>query len=333
MVVNAKIWARKGAADLRDGLLRRLGAILLALALLSGCAGGQTASGEGQAASGGAQSTLSGAQTPSGGGYVIPAFLSETFHEDEAVDGAMIQADLSQLASGVVAVRAEDAARLKFQVICGNETYNYDLPGDGTAVFYPLSLGSGSYTFRLMEQVEGTKYACAWSETSEVVLEDEFQPFLHASQIVPYTEDAACVQKARELASGCGSDSDVAAAVYDFLVDAIAYDTEKAASVGPGYLPDPDETLASGKGICFDYASLAAAMLRSVGIPCKVITGYVDADTYHAWNSFYLENQGWITADIKVSAHHWQRVDITFAAGGMPPETGGALEYTTRYVY
>lgn len=272
MVANAKIWVRKGAADLRDGLLRRLGAILLALALLSGCAGGQTASGEGQAASGGAQSTLSGAQTPSGGGYVIPAFLSETFHEDEAVDGGMIQADLSQLASGVVAVRAEDAARLKFQVICGNETYNYDLPGDGTAVFYPLSLG-------------------------------------------------------------CGSDSDVAAAVYDFLVDAIAYDTEKAASVGPGYLPDPDETLASGKGICFDYASLAAAMLRSVGIPCKVITGYVDADTYHAWNSFYLENQGWITADIKVSAHHWQRVDITFAAGGMPPETGGALEYTTRYVY
>ena len=87
-------------------------------------------------------------------------------------------------------------------------------------------------------------------------------------------------------------------------------------------------------GICFDYASLAAAMLRSLGIPCKLITGYVGESTYHAWNSFYLENEGWITAEIRVSANHWQRVDITFAAGGMPAgQITGSTEYTTRDTY
>ena len=90
----------------------------------------------------------------------------------------------------------------------------------------------------------------------------------------------------KELAASCTTDADIAAAVYDYMVKNIQYDTKKAASVQNGYLPSPDETLKTGKGICFDYASLAAAMLRSEGIPCKLITGYVGEETYHAWNSF-----------------------------------------------
>lgn len=118
------------------------------------------------------------------------------------------------------------------------------------------------------------------------------------------------------------------------MVKNIQYDTEKAATVQNGYLPSPDETLRTGKGICFDYASLAAAMLRSEGIPCKLITGYVGEETYHAWNSFYLESEGWITVEIRAKADEWQRVDITFAAGGMPAgEIQNDSEYTTRFTY
>ena len=40
--------------------------------------------------------------------------------------------------------------------------------------------------------------------------------------------------------------------VYDYVVSSIAYDYEKAESVTSGYLPDVDETLATGKGICFE---------------------------------------------------------------------------------
>ena len=138
----------------------------------------------------------------------------------------------------------------------------------------------------------------------------------------------------KELDASCTTDADIAAAVYDYMVKNIQYDTEKAATEQNGYLPSPDETLKTGKGICFDYASLAAAMLRSEGIPCKLITGYVGEETYHAWNSFYVESEGWITVEIRAKADEWQRVDITFAAGGMPAgEIQNDSEYTTRFTY
>ena len=187
----------------------------------------------------------------------------------------------------------------------------------------------------LMEKVEENKYTCSWSQKCAVSLLDEFQPFLRPSQLVDYSENSACVQEARELAADCSEDSEVAAAVYDLLVNNIRYDKQKAETVQSGYLPDPDETLSSKKGICFDYAALAAAMLRSMGIPCKLITGYVGENTYHAWNSFYLKNSGWITVEFKVNANEWQRVDITFAAGGGLPDAGSksGIQYTTRYTY
>lgn len=299
---------------MKHGRAYRLAALLLSALWLCGCTASGTASG--------------------GGGYQIPPFRGDTFSEADAEDGGGIRVDLSQLEQGIVGVQVTSDARLKFQVVHGEEKYNYDLPGDGMTVFFPLNMGDGEYTFRLMEQVEDTRYSCSWSETRTVTLQDAFQPFLRPSQIVPYTEQSACVQKARELAADCDTDSELAAAVYRFLVENIRYDEEKAQTVTSGYLPDPDATLADGMGICFDYASLAAAMLRSMGVPCKVITGYVGETTYHAWNSFYLQSEGWVTAEIRVSVDQWQQVDITFAAGGVPDGQAAVDDsYTTRYVY
>lgn len=53
------------------------------------------------------------------------------------------------------------------------------------------------------------------------------------------------------------------------MVDNVSYDNDKTYNLkqATGYVPNPDKTLTSKKGICFDYASLGAAMLRSVGIP------------------------------------------------------------------
>lgn len=272
------------------------------------------------------------------GSFVVPEFRGAAFDEAAAErlsDG--VEADFSGLTEGYVAVRAQSDKRLKFQVILGDVTYNYDLPADGTPTVFPLSLGSGGYTFRVMENVSDSKYLCAAAESRDVELTDEFQPFLRPSQMASYTESSRCVQKAAELAYPWDTDTEVAAAIYDYLAGAIRYDTQKAETVSSGYLPDPDETLASGKGICFDYASLAAAMLRSVGIPCKLIVGYVQnggKEVYHAWNSFYLNNQGWVTVKIQAKTNTWQRVDITFAAAGVDAKSlmDDAL-YTTRFIY
>ena len=100
-----------------------------------------------------------------------------------------------------------------------------------------------------------------------------------------------------------------------------------------GYVPNPDDTLATGTGVCFDYASLGAAMLRSVGLPTKIITGYVTpGDLYHAWIMVYIDGS-WHTGEFSVDSNSWSRVDLTFAASGSTEFTGDGTSYTDRYVY
>ena len=85
----------------------------------------------------------------------------------------------------------------------------------------------------------------------------------------------------------------VVTSIYNYVVDNLTYDYEKAATVQSGYLPNVDLTLATQKGICFDYASLMTAMLRAQDIPTKLVIGYT-GQLYHAWISVYLPEQGWI---------------------------------------
>ena len=93
--------------------------------------------------------------------------------------------------------------------------------------------------------------------------------------------------------------------------------------------------MTSGKGICFDYASLTASMLRSQGIPTKVIFGYVSPDDlYHAWNMFYTEESGWVTVEFAVDPNDWNRLDLTFSAGGTDEKfIGDGSNYTDVYWY
>lgn len=63
------------------------------------------------------------------------------------------------------------------------------------------------------------------------------------------------------------------------------------------------------KGVCQDFAHVQIAMLRSLGIPARYVSGYVrtgnvpdrpdmiGADASHAWLAVYCSKAGWINAD------------------------------------
>ena len=269
------------------------------------------------------------------GGYVSPPFRDARFHPESAVGNESVQIDLSMLGEGYVALTAWSPNRLKFQVLLGEYSYTYDLSNDGTANIFPLNLGDGWYTFRVMENVVESKYAILYLTEADVALQDPFQPFLHPSVYSNYSENSACVQKARELAAGADSTVGFITSVYDFICGTVTYDVDKAQSVQSGYLPFPDETMVSGKGICFDYASLAAAMLRSQGVPTMLIFGYVSPDDiYHAWNMFYTAETGWVTVDYQVSGGNWNRLDLTFSANGADGNfIGDGSNYTDMFYY
>lgn len=269
------------------------------------------------------------------GPYVAPPFAGSAYHADLAEGTADARIDLSAVAEGYVAVSAVAVNRLKFQVVKDDIVYNYDIASDGTPSVFPLQSGNGLYRFRVMENVVDSKYAENYSATCEVALLDEFQPFLRPNDYVPYTSDSLCVKKAQELVTTAGDELGFVNAVFQFVCSNVTYDREKAMAVTSGYMPKPDETMQTGKGICFDYAALAGAMLRSQGVPTKEIFGYVAPDgVYHAWNMFYTELTGWVTVSYEVRADSWNRLDLTFSANGADNSfIGNGSNYSDLYFY
>jgi len=216
--------------------------------------------------------------------------------------------------------------------------YTYSLiPGRDFEAF-PLSGGDGSYEIGVYKQVEGTRYAMVLSLTIDVELINEFAPFLRPNQFVNFNRSSDAVRKAAELTYGLDQDDvmEKVKAIYQFVITNIEYDIELAETVRTGYIPNIDEVLRRGKGICFDYAALMAAMLRSQGIPTKLVIGYT-GDLYHAWISVYSAEEGWIDGIIFFDGNDWQLVDPTVAANiastSLADFIGDGTHYTAKFFH
>lgn len=251
----------------------------------------------------------------------------------QAANGATV--DASHAAQGVVFATAGGDMRHKLQVLCGDGSYNYDIPADGSPVACPVNMGDGSYTFRVMRNVEGSSYVEVLAVPLDVALADERAPYLAPNVFCDYAPESAVVARAKEICGECENEGDVVRAVYTWVCENVTYDDAKAAELasGSGYVPDPDATLAQGSGICLDYSALAGAMLRSLGIPCRVITGYVEPnDLYHAWNAVLIDGE-WHGVQVSVEPGTWSRVDTTFGAAGAQATVGEGAGYRDRYIY
>jgi hypothetical protein len=221
-------------------------------------------------------------------------------------EGESVTIDASHTDQGYVMIRcAESEKRLKARIATQEQTYYYDLPSGEAYSVFPLQMGDGAYTVRVMEQVENDLYAVRYGTEIDVKLASETMPFLYPNQYVWYDEKTQAVDRARELSAGLADNRKIARTFYRFVVKSMSYDTQKAAIVPKGYLPDADESLATGKGICFDYAALLAVMLRSEGIPAKVVIGTVMPENlYHAWNSVYIDGEWvWMDATFDKTGH------------------------------
>lgn len=268
------------------------------------------------------------------GSYEIPEFKDAELDEEEAEGNGEAMIDTSSVSEGYVAMRADTDSKIKFQVIKDDITYTYSVV-NGEDQIFPLQSGDGYYEFKVMENITDNKYAELYKSEADVAIEDPFDPFLRPNQYANYTEESECVIKAHEFAENASSTQDFVKSVYDYVCKNVTYDDVKAANITPGYLPDPDATLDEKKGICFDYACLTACMLRSQGVPTKIIFGYVAPDDiYHAWNKFYTEEDGWTTVEFTVNPNDWTRIDLTFSANGANNQfIGDGSNYAEAYEY
>ena len=278
---------------------------------------------------------------PLGDSPAMSTVLSPTASGSAVKSGNSATIDYSNTKDGYVMACWSGGGTPKLKVLVqgpsGNK-YQYNLRADGKYEAFPLSDGNGSYTIGVYKNTSGTKYATATTCSASVKLNDEFAPFIRPNQYVNYTDGSAAVKKAAEICAGAGSNLDKVSKVYDFVVGNLSYDKQKAQTVQSGYLPNVDETLKSKKGICFDYAALMSAMLRSQGVPVKLVVGYT-GNQYHAWINVYSEKDGWIEAKIYFDGNAWKLMDPTFASSAqksgqdLSKYIGNGDNYKAKYLY
>lgn len=223
--------------------------------------------------------------------------------------------DASNLSEGYIMVKYmgdADKVRMLLDTPEGN-TYNYLIPTDGSYAVFPMSDGNGTYRIGIYENIVDDKYAELFSDELEVILTDENKVFLYPNSYVDFNADSEAVKKGAELVADASTELEAVEKVYRYVTENITYDYDKAENVQSGYLPVVDETLRTGKGICFDYASLMAAMLRSQRIPTRLEIGYAGT-LYHAWISVYTEEEGWIDNLIVFDGENWVLMDPTLVS-------------------
>ncbi len=117
---------------------------------------------------------------------------------------------------------------------------------------------------------------------------------------------------ANSITKGLEKDYDKALAIHDWVCSNIFYDTDSIDGLSNNAPYIATDVLESRRAVCLGYSNLYAALCRSVGIPCNVVTGYAlgvssgektwnktnqtTADANHAWNEVYLDNR-WVIVD------------------------------------
>ena len=253
----------------------------------------------------------------------------------EALKGVI---DYSNTADGYVMVKylKKTNKAIKAQVKGPKNTYTYNVTAEKWETF-PLTDGDGTYQVVLLENVTSNKYAIVVNTSFKAELKDEFGPFLRSNQYVNYADAPETVKKAAALTKKVKNPLKKVEKVYNYVVKNYTYDKQKAKNVKSGYVPDLDKVLKEKKGICFDYASSMAGMLRSQGVPCKLVIGYA-GEAYHAWISVYVEGEGWVEGVVYFNGTSWERMDPTFASSSKESKAimkyiGDGKNYSAKYFY
>lgn len=244
--------------------------------------------------------------------------------------------DISNQDQGYLTAESDsDDSRMNIQLTApSGVVYSYFLEPDEQTVL-PFSEGSGEYLITCYQQVDGNQYAALYTETLTIKLQNEFLPFLYPNQYVDFSSKSKACKLAASLVKEDMTDIDILKTFYAYVTSHISYDYDKADSVEAGYLPDVDDTLSTGTGICFDYAALTTAMLRSQDIPCKLQIGY-SVDVKHAWIDVYIRGSGWVTKAVSFDGDTWKLMDPTFDANSDGDEAiqeyiGDESNYTVQF--
>ncbi len=164
----------------------------------------------------------------------------------------------------------------------------------------PFTEGKGVYKVQIVRNLRSDTYELL-REVQVSNTYDDVDIYTNSYANVTFSLTSDAVKQASELVSSSSSEEETIAIIRDYMAKNFTYDKEKSTAVKTiqtDYTVDSNKIMQDRQGICYDFATVFAIMLRSQNIPCKVVTGYVNG-LYHAWNEVYVEDT-------------WKVVDITY---------------------
>jgi transglutaminase-like putative cysteine protease len=140
----------------------------------------------------------------------------------------------------------------------------------------------------------------AWRALDDLVAVEDYWEFLLPSD---YAKPSPLLEEfAREIEFGRNADP---LTVISNLNRAMQQKFEYVPKHTTVYSPI-DDALEGRKGVCQDYAHIMTALIRSLGMPCRYVSGYVyrgenetssRESTTHAWVEALLPKLGWVGLD------------------------------------
>lgn len=124
------------------------------------------------------------------------------------------------------------------------------------------------------------------------------------------TNNSTVKELALQITKDCATEYEKLTAIHDWVCENISYDTD-VINTSQTLPYAASDVLLSRRAVCLGFSTLSAALCRSVGIPCNVISGYAlgvgsDSDwtdesihssnPNHAWNEAYVDGR-WIIFD------------------------------------
>jgi transglutaminase-like putative cysteine protease len=215
---------------------------------------------------------------------------------------------------------------MRYQDHDGNIVHHFNIPGRHARLTIKAeALVESGPAAPLPDRIEGD----GWSRLEAMTAGGEYWDLLEPSafaRTTPLLEDLA-----RELKFEAGDDPLVMIrTLNNSLFGTFAY-TPKSTRVDSPI----DDALRSRQGVCQDFAHVMIALVRSAGVPCRYVSGYLfhrveDHDrssdgATHAWVEALLPDLGWVgfdpTNDLIAGERH-VRVAVGRDYADVPPTRG-----------
>lgn len=165
-----------------------------------------------------------------------------------------------------------------------------------------LTDGTGEYSIFVMVNEYDNFYR--YGPGTTVNVRSNINRFLYPSKDIESTHPDI-VKLSVEITKDLETDKEKALAISNWIsqntrYDFVKYFKQKKKDYSSTY--GALNTLKTGKGVCYDYSALFAALGRASGIQVKMVAGDSVSwlqKQFHAWNEVYLSEEGrWVNLDV-----------------------------------